>query len=84
MPHHMVIFSFQKYIVEEVVHEAPKLITVTHVRFKVTTCLYLSPSNRARSLSTLITVSIKKDIDPKSSRLGKQCLMYRDKYSNAL
>ena len=43
----------------------PKLITVMYVRFKVTTCLYLSPSNKARSLSTLIAVNVDKDTDPK-------------------
>ena len=31
------------------------------VRFKVTVCLYLKPNNRARSLSTLIAVSVHKD-----------------------
>ena len=30
-------------------------------RLAVTTCLYLSPSNRARSLSTLIAVVVEKD-----------------------
>ena len=30
-------------------------------RLTVTTCLYLSPSNRARSLSTLIAVVVEKD-----------------------
>ena len=38
-----------------------RAITVTHVRFKVTTCLYLRPNNRARSLSTLMAVSVNKD-----------------------
>ena len=36
-------------------------ITIDRVRLKVTVCLYLNPSNRARSLSTLITVSVHKD-----------------------
>ena len=31
-------------------------ITIDRVRLKVTVCLYPNPSNRARSLSTLITV----------------------------
>ena len=38
-----------------------KPIAVTHVLLKVTTCLYLSPSNKARSLSTLIAVNVNKD-----------------------
>ena len=38
-----------------------KPVTVIHVLLKVTTCLYLSPSNKARSLSTLIAVNVNKD-----------------------
>ena len=37
-------------------YKIQKPITVTLVLLKVTTCLYLSPSNNARSLSTLIAV----------------------------
>ena len=33
----------------------------TFTRLTVTTCLYLSPSNRERSLSTLIAVIVNKD-----------------------
>lgn len=36
-------------------------ITTDRVRLKVTVCLYPNPSNRARSLSTLIAVSVHKD-----------------------
>ena len=36
-------------------------ITATYVRFKVTTCLCLSPNNRARSLSTLMADNVNKD-----------------------
>ena len=36
-----------------------------HILLKVTTCLYLSPSNKARSLSTLIAVNVNKDAGPK-------------------
>ena len=32
-----------------------------HALLKVTTCLYLSPSNKARSLPTLIAVEVDKD-----------------------
>ena len=42
-----------------------KPITVILVLLKVTTCLYLSPSNKARSLSTLIAVNVNKDTEPK-------------------
>ena len=40
-------------------------VTIRYIRFKVTTCLYLSPYNRARSLSTLMAVSVNKDTPPK-------------------
>ena len=36
-------------------------ITIKRVLFKVTTCLYLRPSSKARSLSTLIAVSVIND-----------------------
>ena len=39
--------------------QKPKAII--YVLLKVTTCLYLSPSNKARSLSTLIAVEVDKD-----------------------
>ena len=35
---------------------------MTYVRFRVTICLYLSPNNRARSLSTLMAAIVNKDI----------------------
>ena len=44
--------------------EAPinqKQTITTRTRLKVTTCLYLSPNNRARSLSALIAVDVKMD-----------------------
>ena len=37
------------------------IVTVTHTRFKVTICLYLSPNNKLRSLSTLIAVEVNKE-----------------------
>ena len=40
-------------------NQKPKAII--YVLLKVTTCLYLSPSNKARSLSTLIAVEVDKD-----------------------
>ena len=42
-----------------------KQITTTRTRLNVTTCLYLSPNNRARSLSTLIAVDVKIDTPQK-------------------
>ena len=47
--------------------DAPKIdtiqppIAIKRVLFKVTTCLYLRPSSKARSLSTLIAVSVIND-----------------------
>ena len=41
------------------------LIAVKRVLFKVTTCLYLRPRRKARSLSTLIAVSVINDTEHK-------------------
>ena len=38
-----------------------KPVTLIHVLLKDTTCLYLTPSNKASSLSTLIVVNVNKD-----------------------
>ena len=40
-------------------------IAIKRVLFKVTTCLYLRPSSKARSLSTLIAVSVINDTEHK-------------------
>ena len=40
-------------------------IAIKHVLFKVTTCLYLRPSSKARSLSTLIVISVINDTENK-------------------
>ena len=40
-------------------------IAIKRVPFKVTTCLYLTPSSKARSLSTLIVVSVINDTEKK-------------------
>ena len=40
-------------------------VAVTQVRRHVTKCLYLGPNNRARSLSTLIAVTVNKDTEAK-------------------
>ena len=42
-----------------------RAITVIYDCLKVTTCLYLSPNNRARSLSILIAANINKDTKQK-------------------
>ena len=39
-----------------------RVTTMTYVRFRVTICLYLSPNNKARSLSTLMAATVIKDI----------------------
>jgi len=51
----------KKNIIATVMQKSQNRATEIHVRFKVTTCLYLSPISRARSLSTLIAVSVSKD-----------------------
>ena len=38
--------------------------SIKRVLFKVTTCLYLRPSSKARSLSTLIVVRVINDTEP--------------------
>ena len=40
-------------------------IATKRVLFKVTTCLYLRPSSKARSLSALIAVSVINDAEPR-------------------
>jgi len=59
--HHDAKRKFQKYIVEKTIEEIQKPIAITYVLLKVTTCLYLSLNNRARSLSTLIADSVSND-----------------------
>lgn len=50
---------------EETIDKSQKTIKLMHTLFKVTTCLYLSPSDRARSLSTHIAVSVYIDAEHK-------------------
>ena len=57
-----------------------KVAVTIHVRFKVTICLYLIPNNKARSLSTLIAVSVNKDT-PHNAKLAMKLasLAYRQR-----
>ena len=64
-PYHKVMREFQNHVAEKAVEITQRVKTITQVRFKVTTCLYLSLSNRARSLSTLIVVSVHRDAPPR-------------------
>ena len=50
-------------MVAETMETAQRIVIVVYILFKVTTCLYLSPSNKARSLSTLIEVIVIKDAE---------------------
>ena len=59
-----------------------KVATITYVRFKVTTCLYLSPNNRESSLSTLIAVDVNKDTNIMRSLLWYLRRMRFDKDSS--
>jgi len=55
------MFLCQKCIVPHETPVADKQNITARVRLKVTTCLYLKPSKRARSLSTLMAVDVKTD-----------------------
>jgi len=57
----IVIRKLKKNIIATVMLKSQNRATKIHARLKVTTCLYLSPINRARSLSTLIAVNVNKD-----------------------
>ena len=46
-------------------------VTAMYALLDVTICLYLSPNNRPRSLSTLIAVSVKKDAVHKIPAVAK-------------
>ena len=53
-----VIRSSSKAHKEETRDKIQMVATMIYVRFKVTICLYLSPNNRARCLSTLIALIV--------------------------
>ena len=65
LPYHKVISGSQKCIVAPTIDTAQNTVTARYVRFKVAICLYLSPSNKASSLSTLIAVTVSKDTENK-------------------
>ena len=60
-----VIARFKRYDNQATVDINQNITTITYVRFKVTTCLYLSPNNGARSLFTLIALAVSKDTEDK-------------------
>ena len=53
--------GLQNSIAEKTAAITQVVITIAYVRPKVTTCLYRSPNNRARSLSTLMAVRVETD-----------------------
>ena len=55
------IRGFQNQADAPTAEKNQKTVTVMYVLLKVTTCLYLNPSNKARSLSTLIAVNVSSD-----------------------
>ena len=59
--YHKVMRGLQNSIAEKSAEITQVVITIAYVRPKVTTCLYLSPNNRARSLSTLMAVRVETD-----------------------
>ena len=59
--YHEVIKGFRKYIVAPTMDTTQNMVIDAYVLFKVTTCLYLRPSIKARSQSTLMAVIVSKD-----------------------
>ena len=51
-------FREYKYIKKQTIPVSKKQTTRQRTRLKVTMCLYLNPSNSARSLSTLMAVAV--------------------------
>ena len=64
LPHQEVTRRFTWYAIIPRTMEKTQRIVIgliaSYVCFKVTTCLYLSPSNKARSLSMLVAVIVNK------------------------
>ena len=61
------IRRFRKDVDEPTMDTIQPPIAIKHVLLKVTTCLYLKPSSKARSLSTLIAVSVTNDTEHKAT-----------------
>ena len=61
-------------IVAKIVCTTQKVIMIKQARFKVTTCLYLNPNIKARSLSTLIAVIVNKDAKDKIARVAENMI----------
>ena len=62
--------------VEEAVDITQKVTVNKQTRFIVTTCLYLSPNNRARGLSALFAVWVSKDTAQKKIAYNRYCDCY--------
>jgi len=66
-----IIIKEKRFLQKEATNATEKAITqeqirIARIRLKVTTCLYLSPNNRARSLSTLMAVDTTIDTPQKT------------------
>ena len=53
--------GLQKRIAGKTAAITQVVITIAYIRPKLTTCLYRTPNNRARSLSTLMAVRVETD-----------------------
>jgi len=71
VPNQKVMRGFQNHNAGKAVAITQVVITIRWVRFKVTTCLYLSPNNRARSLSTLSSARVATDTPHKIAAVRK-------------
>ena len=66
---------FRKDVDEPTMDTIQQPIAIKHVLFKVTTCLYLKPSSKARSQSTLIAVIVINDTEHRVT-LAKYAVKY--------
>ena len=64
-PYNEFIREFRKEVDAPTTDTIQPPIAIKRVLFKVTTCLYLRPSNKARSLSTIIVISVINDTENK-------------------
>ena len=71
----MVTRKLKKNIIATPREKSQNATTKIHALLKVTTCLYLNPNKRARTLSTLIAVSVNRETPQKvTARLLKSNL----------